>query len=295
MLAVVVISAVIFVSQAAFCADAVAPSYSDVQYGTLSKSQACNIYLPSAGKGRYPVILLVHGGGFAFGTQNDTLIQPVTIKALSNGYAVVSTDYRKSSEAVFPVTLADVKACVRWLKSEAEKYSIDADNITIWGESAGAYLSVMTKLTPGVEALNGDMSGNMEYSSSVKNLVSFYAPVEFYTMDDEFRALNLPECANYNEAGSFESRYIGQALSKDRDMTYRTYWETYVRGQEVSGKIWIQAGTNDRSVPFTQSKNLSERLNAGNVRYSLIEGAGHMDAAFYTDENLGAVFAFLSE
>ena len=292
---IAVIAAMIFTAQAAFCAEIPAPSYSDVPYADLSESQVCNIYLPkSADKGKFPAIILVHGGGFAFGTQNDKLIQPVIRKALANGYAVASVDYRKSSETVFPGALADVKFFVRWLKSQAEKYNLDTDNITIWGESAGAYISIMTKLTPDSEFLDGDMTGNMNYSSSVKNLVSFYAPVEFYTMDDEFRALNLPECANHNEADSFESKYIGQALNKDKDITYKTYWETYAKNQKVSGKIWIQAGTNDKNVPFTQSKNLSERLNAENVRYSLIEGAGHMDAAFYTDENLDAIFAFLA-
>ena len=279
-------------AQAAFCDDAVVPSYSDVAYSSLSKSQVCNVYLP-ASVTHCPVIILVHGGGFAFGTQNDKLIQPVIRKALTNSYAVFSVDYRKSSEAVFPGALADVKACVRWVKANAEKYGINPDNITIWGESAGAYLSVMTKLTPDAEALNGDVNDNADYSSSVNNLVSFYAPVEFYTMDNEFNALNLPDCANHNKADSFESKYLGQALNEDKAATYKTYWGSYTSGETVGGKIWIQAGTNDRNVPYTQSVNLAERLNGESLRYSLIDGAGHMDAAFYTDENLDAVFAFL--
>ena len=41
-------------------------TYSDVAYASLSDSEVCNIYLPNDDtSGSYPVIVLVHGGGFA--------------------------------------------------------------------------------------------------------------------------------------------------------------------------------------------------------------------------------------
>ena len=64
-------------------------------------------------------------------------------------------------------------------------------------------------------------------------------------------------------------------------------------------KAWIQAGTADTNVPYTQSQNLAEGLTElledGNVQFGLIEGAAHEDDAFYTDENLGQIFSFLSD
>ena len=269
---------------------------SDVAYANLSKSQVCNIYMPND-KENNGVIILVHGGGFAFGTQNDELIKPVIVKAIERGYCVVAADYRKSSEAIFPAAIANIKALVRWVKANACQYNFNISNITIWGESAGAYLSVMTALTPEAELLNGNLSDNLEYSSSVRNLVSFYAPIEFYTMDIEFEELGLSECANHNNVDSFESKFLGQSLSKDKNETYKTYWENYFTYDVGLKKVWIQAGSNDRNVPYTQSKNLAEKLSeklTGKVHYNLIYDAGHMDQAFYTDKNLNAIFDYLT-
>ena len=35
-------------------------------------------------------------------------------------------------------------------------------------------------------------------------------------------------------------------------------------------------------------------IGSGSVQCGLIDGAGHMDSAFYTDENLDAVFDFIN-
>ena len=273
--------------------------YENVPYASQSSSQVCDIYIP-AGNGAFPVIALVHGGGFAFQNQKMKIIEPAAKYAVSHGFAVVSIDYRKSSEAIFPAALSDVKAAVRFIRANAQKYNLDAEKIVIWGESAGAYLSVMTSLTPAVSELDGDVSDNAGVSSSVRAAVDFYGPIEFFTMDDEFKSLGK-DGTTYSGEKSFESRFLGQAVGKDKTHTYRTYWETYKNAlpPDFALKAWIQAGTGDFSVPYTQSKNLAERLSAKigseNVHFGTIEGAKHMDSAFYTDENLSAVFDFLNE
>lgn len=268
-----------------------------VAYASLSASQVCDIYTPEQ-EGTYPVIVLVHGGGFKFGDQAMELIQPVIEAGLENGYAVVSVDYRKSGEAVFPAALADVKAAVRFVRANAEEYGLDTEHIAIWGESAGAYLSLMTALTPEVEELDGDVADNAQESSAVTALVDFYGPVEFYTMDEEYAALGN-ETTSYSSESSFESAFLGQAVGEDQEKTYETYWETYKESlpEDYTLHAWIQVGNADENVPYTQSENfaarLSEVIGAENVSYSVIEGAAHEDAAFYTEENLSEVFAFL--
>ena len=263
--------------------------YKNVAYASVSKAQVCDIYQPE-GVEKAPVIVLVHGGGFMFGDQGMHVILPIIEKALENGYAVVSVDYRKATEAVFPAALGDVKAAVRFVKAHAMEYRLDPDKIAIWGESAGAYLSLMTALTPDVAELNADVADYAEIPSDVTALVSFYAPVEFYTLYEE---AGKPESA----ASSFESKFLGQDIMADKDATYKTYWETYKDSIPADLKVWIQAGDADSRVPHTQSVNFAERivnyLSAENIRYSLIPGADHEDALFYTDENLDAVFAWL--
>lgn len=261
----------------------------DVVYATTSGAQVCDIYIPE-GTENCPVIVLVHGGGFMFGDQGMDVILPVIDKALENGYAVVSVDYRKATEAVFPAALADVKAAVRFVKVHAMEYGFDPEHIAIWGESAGAYLSLMTALTPDVAELSGDVTDYSEITSDVQALVSFYAPVEFYTLYEE---AGKPDSA----ASSFESKFLGQDIMADKDATYATYWETYAGTIPADLMAWIQAGDADSRVPHTQSANFADRLKnyipEENIAYSIIAGADHEDDLFYTDENLDAVFAWL--
>lgn len=261
----------------------------NVVYASNSKAQVCDIYLPE-GAQKVPVIVLVHGGGFLFGDQGMTVIMPVVRKALEKGYAVVSVDYRKSSEAVFPAAVADVKAAVRFVKAHAMEYGFDPENIAVWGESAGAYLSLMTALTPNVTELNGDVTDYDKIPGNVKALVSFYAPVEFYTLYEEAGKLD-------SAASSFESKFLGQDILADKNATYKTYWETYKESIPTDLKAWIQAGNADARVPYSQSVNFADRLanylSSGNISHSIIEGADHEDDLFYTDENLNAVFAWL--
>lgn len=272
-------------------------TYSDIAYASVSDSEQCDIYLPE-GKGPFPVIVVVHGGGFMFGDQKMELIQPIYEMAMEKQYAVVSIDYRKSSEAQFPAAVADTKAAVRYVKANAEQYGFDENHIAIWGESAGAYLSLMTALTPKVESLNGDVSDNSAVSSAVTALVDFYGPVEFYTMDDEYDALGVEHDA-FASDDSFESKFLGQDIGKDQEATYKTYWENY-KGQlpeDFTLSAWIEAGDSDTKVPYMQSQNFADRLaeviGKDHVSYTLISGADHEDDAFYTKENLTDVFGFL--
>lgn len=261
----------------------------DISYASNSGAQVCDIYLPEEAE-NWPVIVLIHGGGFLFGDQRMDVIQPVIAKAMEKGYAVVSVDYRKSSESLFPGALSDVKASVRFVKAHSAEYGWNGDSIVLWGESAGAYLALMTALTPSVTDLNGDVTDYDIIDSKVQALVSFYAPVEWYTMYEE---AGKPESA----AGSFETKFLGTDITEDKELTYTTYWETYADQIPTDLKAWIQAGDSDQKVHYTQSVNFAQRL-AGylgeeNVEYSVIVGADHEDDLFYAEENLNAVFAWL--
>ncbi len=273
--------------------------YESVAYADDSESQVMDIYLPEDTEGAKPVIVLVHGGGFKFGSQTMEIIWPVIEAGTGAGYVVASVDYRKSTEAVFPAALSDVKAAVRYLRANAAEYGIDAERIVIWGESAGAYLSLMTALTPEAD-LNGDVTENSEQSSRVAALVDFYGPVEFYTMDEEYVSMGITDTAT-SSGDSFESAFLGQPIGADKEAAYTTWWGTYLDQlpADFSLHAWVQAGDSDVRVPYTQSENfagkLAEVIGEENLRFSLIEGAGHEDPLFYTEENLAQVFAFLKE
>jgi acetyl esterase/lipase len=232
-----------------------------------------------------------------FGAQDMEIIRPVISACVANGYAVVSADYRKSSEASFPAAVADAKAVVRFVKENASEYGFDAEHIAVWGESAGAYLALMTALTPSVASLDGDVTDNGDQDSTVNALVTFYAPVEFATMKEEYESWG----DTTDGGGNFESQFLGvDDIYSAADACAASYWENYKDELPADFTLaaWVEVGDeNDTNVPYTQSVNFAERLSGvigeSNVNFVQLEGAAHEDDAFYTDENLSKVIAFL--
>lgn len=275
--------------------------YQNVAYASNSKDEVMDIYKAENATGNDPVLVVVHGGGFKFCDQSMPIIQPIIEAGTAHGYVVASVDYRKSGEAAFPAAVGDVKAAVRYLKAHAAEYGIDPDKVVVWGESAGAYLAAMTATTPTVDGLNADVADNLEQDSTVAVLVDFYGPIEFAAMDEEFTALGDADSANHTK-NSFESDFVGvDDLSADPEKVNATWWYTYKEQMpaDLGLYAWIQAGTADTNVPYTQSEHfaaeLSEVLGADHVQYSTLEGAAHEDDRFYTEENLNDVFAFLAD
>lgn len=272
--------------------DAPVNALTNIAYASQSPSQVLDIHLPE-GDGPFPVIMVIHGGGFAFGDQSMPIIQPILSAATARGYAAVSVDYRKSREAIFPAAVADVKAAVRWVRANAETYGFDAEHIAVWGESAGAYLSLMTALTPEVAVLDGDVTDAADYSSAVTALVSFYAPVDFAAMEADAVALGN------TFGGDFERRFVGVDSLAD-DAVAATCWTTYIDQlpQDFILEAWVQVGdAHDTNVPCTQSvafaAHLADVIGEDHVTFRQIAGAGHEDAVFYTDENLAAILTML--
>lgn len=92
------------------------------------------------------------------------------------GYVVASVEYGTSNETCFPEPLIDGKAAVRYLKTHADDFCIDADKICVMGESAGGTMASLIALTSGnTEFEKGDF---LEVDSSVHAVVDFYGLVD---------------------------------------------------------------------------------------------------------------------
>ncbi|HXW59689.1 MAG TPA: alpha/beta hydrolase [Solirubrobacteraceae bacterium] len=90
--------------------------------------------------------LHIHGGGFVLG---DNDLQDLRLDELGRetGMAAVSVGYRLAPEHPYPAALDDCEAAALWLLGEEGRAEVGAAGVfAIGGESAGAYLSVMTLL-----------------------------------------------------------------------------------------------------------------------------------------------------
>jgi acetyl esterase/lipase len=117
------------------------PTYADVAYGSDPK-QRFDVYCP-AGKGPFPVLFWVHGGGWFTGDKIPDTTEPESY--LKAGVAVVSINYRLIGNAVAekilpPVTavLGDARRALQYCRLHAAEWRLDPDKIVVAGGSAGA-------------------------------------------------------------------------------------------------------------------------------------------------------------
>ncbi len=122
----------------------------------LVESEDClnlNIYTPVADQRLRPVMVYIHGGGFVI----DSGSRPRTyggILAATGQVVVVTIEYRMGAfgflyaDGIQPnLGLQDQICALQWIKQNIADYGGDPENMTVFGESAGAisiaYLLVM--------------------------------------------------------------------------------------------------------------------------------------------------------
>jgi acetyl esterase/lipase len=265
----------------------------DLPYAHLSPAQKLDLYVPEAGEGPFPVFVHVHGGAFAIGDKRDVHLLSY-LPGLERGYAVASVNYRLSGEAIFPAGLQDVKAAIRWLRAHGGEYGLDASRIAVGGGSAGGNYAAMVCVTSGVEMFDDPDLGNMGYPCDVLAGVDWYGPTDFLKMDEQLAASGLGPC-DHGQPDSPESRYLGATIAKVPEKVRLANPMTYVH--EGMAPMLIQHGTADCSVPYQQSvefaRSIQEHVGPDRVELDIIEGAGHDDPVFDTEENQARVFGFL--
>jgi acetyl esterase len=101
-------------------------------------------FRPRSG-GRLPVIVYLHGGGWAIGSV-DTHNRLMRLLALAADVAVIGIDYRLAPEHPHPAPLEDCLAALRWVRAQADELDVDALRIVLAGDSAGANLALASLL-----------------------------------------------------------------------------------------------------------------------------------------------------
>jgi pectinesterase len=138
-----------------------------------------------AKSGKCPALVMVHGGAWKSGSKE--MEHPMGQYAAAHGYVAVPVEYRMSLEARYPNAVYDIKAAIRWIKANADKYSIDTSRIAIEGNSAGGQLAALVGMTNNVALFEGD-EGEKSTSSTVQAVVDIDGVVNFLAP----RSLNLP-------------------------------------------------------------------------------------------------------
>lgn len=311
----------------------IASSKTDIAYATKSDTQKFDIYLPNT-NGKLPVVLNIHGGGFMMGDKSGMAASgggmptggtsgekpagmPTGQKptggmpsggasggsaddatktaVLSRGYAFASTNYRLSGEAPFPAAINDVKAAIRYLKAHADELGIDANRIYVLGGSAGGNLAALAGTSGDLNYIGeSENLGNENQTSTVAGVVDMFGPINFLTMDADFKELGVSDAPVTDSATSPESRYIGAQISTVPDKVAAANPTTYLDANDP--KMLVQAGSIDKNIPYIQGKKFVDAANSvspGKATWMLLEGEGHGTAGFSSAENLEAIMNFL--
>lgn len=267
----------------------------NLTYAFLSPSQKLDLYLPNEAQEPYPLIIHIHGGGFAQGKKSQNI--DAILKSLNRGYAVASVDYRLSGEATFPAAVHDIKGAIKYLRAHSFLYKLDPDKFVTWGESAGGHLSAMAALSAGVLDLIDPRLGYPRVSERVQAAVIWYAPINFATIDLQLAALGVTKPNPTSSKDSYESRYLGKPVGSDaaEPLVIAANPATYITKDDPP--VLIQHGQEDKLIPLTQSENLAASISQANgfhkVSLDIMDSAAHGGHLFENDENINRILDFL--
>ena len=245
----------------------------DSWFGHCRRDLKLDLIYPEDGEGKtYPCIVWICGGKAAHLAYLGTLAQ--------EEFVVASVEYRTSNEGTHPMQLCDIKAAIRYLRAYAKRYRINSEKFGVMGESAGGYLTCMAALDQDKKLDTGEY---LEYSSQVQAACPWYPPTDasHFPYDDVEKA-----------AMSSESLLMGFNVMTHPQEAYENSPVSKVTPD--APPFLLIHGTKDSTVPFSQSEELYDALEAAGCDVTLLalDGAEHADLMFFQDEVWQQIIAF---
>lgn len=165
-----------------------------------TSDRTLDLYLPTERKGKLPVFMFVHGGGFAGGDKGAASTQAFCTKVAKEGFAVISINYyltlkhEKTAGASCTANMSkglptqgfhpklqeavknasnDAQLALQWVKDNTDTYGLDLSSVAISGGSAGAMTALYTAYASGQTVLPiqavVNLWGGLENSSLIKS------------------------------------------------------------------------------------------------------------------------------
>lgn len=237
-----------------------------------------DLYYPEHINDKNPLVISIFGGGWISGFKTDKFVPPM-IQPINEGFIVAVPDYTLSLDAPFPQSVIDIKKCIAFLRSHSDLYKIDTNNITLWGESAGAHLALEAGL---VENSHFDLA----LDTRVKNIIAMYAPSNPLTINTQAEKLGILNTARSDKDTVF-GIYMGKNYDDERQMNLASPIKQI---NDHMPNIILEHGTKDALVPYLQSveffNKAKEKYPDSHVTLSIYDGLQHTDPFFFTKEHV---------
>ena len=221
------------------------------------------VYHKENAKGGRPLIILVHGGGWHGGSK-WAFGRAALPRYGEAGYVAASINYRLSGVAKFPAQIEDVKAAIRWLRANAEKYGIDPDRIGLIGGSAGAHLVALAGAASPEDGLEGD-GPHLDKSSRVQCVV---ARSGIYDLRPEI--IGAEGNKDFAVVG-----LLGGTAEEKADLAKKASPVVYLDPKDPP--MLIIHGTADTRIPYRAAEYVVKEMKKAGTSYEFItiEGGGH--------------------
>lgn len=229
-------------------------------------AESLDVYEPAGGTSPHPLLVVMHGGSWAFGSsslrEQNPLTQTVVTSLLGRGFAVASINYRLAPADPWPAQIVDARCAIRYLRATAARWRVDPHRFTVIGNSAGAHLASLAALSDGQVPQwdNGQYRGQ---SSGFAAVVDCWGPAD----------LTAPGWSA--TAVAIGRPVFGAAWGSNSDALRVASPTAYVR--PAAPPFLIVQGSSDTLVPPQQSVELRDRLLASGDAATLVAvaHAGH--------------------
>ena len=255
--------------------------WNDIDYaGDNMEAHKLDIYLPATPQAKHKVVVIIYGSAWYANNMKQMAFQAIGKPLLDRGFAVVSINHRSSGEAKFPAQINDVKAAIRFIRGNADKYRLDTSFIGITGFSSGGHLSALAGTTNGVKSYTVgdrtvDIEGNIgkytSCSSRVDAVVDWFGPIDMTRMAD---------CNTTKGADSPEAALIGGVPAENPELLALLNPMTYI--DKGDPKFVVIHGDADSVVPNCQSIYFSEALKGAGLldEFISVPGGEHGPVTF---------------
>jgi acetyl esterase/lipase len=252
----------------------------DITYMTVDGEELkLDLSRPKDAKLPLPCVLVIHGGGWAAG--NRKAHDNITWEFASRAYVSATVSYRFAPKHPFPAQIQDVKAAVRFLRANAEKYAIDPAKLGAVGFSAGAHLSMMLGTMDKDDGFD-DVGEHRDQPSKVQAVVSYFGPTDLL---QPYPDATKPILKNF----------LGGTANEKRDLAKQASPLYYVNAGDAP--MLLLQGTKDPLVPHDQAVRMADALTKVGVpgRVELLLGAGHGWGGAEIGRTSASTYAFFEQ
>ena len=246
-------------------------------------NQTLDIYRQAGPADGRPVLVTVHGGGFAGGSTDD-LSRPARLAA-NQGWVVFNIDYRATIQLgtegqAWPTELDDVKAATGWVREHATEYGGDPNQLAMLGGSAGGTLAGLAAADPSLHVLA---------------LALWSAPTDLAPLVPDSSGVP-PACGENTQCLEFwRNPWITNMFGCTPEVCPAQYDAASLVNRAKSLPPSFISNATEEIVPLDQAKRLDSAVRAAGTTTELQVVTGARHAQTYTESVWNDTMPFLAK